>query len=358
MDNFELVLVSENAEDGTSKDDETKKGFFIKKCVAIVGMTSKNGILYTEELVKSIMTQINENKVAGRFGHILPHESAYKYDIPDCIWVQAEMQDDKLIATASVISEQAQKYFSELKKHGGRIGTSIYGTSTKLAQDDKYILKGFVLESIDFASVNKVSLDTGDSIEINIVETVTGSDADDYDGESNGGIPLEEEKVMRTPEEILMGLTDEEVVSLRDYILSLYPIEESTKPPEEEPLAEMQTKLDESLGRITEMTQTISELELKANNATYQQIVSEYLATTWASCLKDESVAEFAQMLKKKVLIQGDIPQKVLENALNENKTLINLLIKGVMPNYIPDTNKKDLSNKDRISKARANTGI
>ncbi len=146
---------------------------FVIRPIAQVGRRSKNGVLYDQALVNSIREQINANRPGGIFGHIKPEDRATAHPQPQAYWIGAKQYGDKLWAKAYIADMERAKDIRRKKSLGSADGTSIYGTGEPVdLPDGARRLNNFVLESLDFAPLDRASLDMGK--EMYITSEMTG----------------------------------------------------------------------------------------------------------------------------------------------------------------------------------------
>lgn len=138
------------------------KPTFVTRPIAQVGRTSKNGILYDQALIDSIREQINANHPGGIFGHIKPEDRATAHPQPQAYWIGAKQIGDKLYAKAYIADPERAADIRRKKALNSADGTSIYGTGVpEDLPGGARRLNKFVLESLDFAPVDRASLDMG-----------------------------------------------------------------------------------------------------------------------------------------------------------------------------------------------------
>ncbi len=135
---------------------------FVIRPIAQVGRVSKNGILYDQALVDSIREQIITRHPGGIFGHIKEEDRSTAHPQPQAYWIGAKQYGDKLYAKAYIADPERAADIRRKKALGSADGTSIYGPGDKVAgKDGAFLLRNFTLESLDFAPVDRASLDMG-----------------------------------------------------------------------------------------------------------------------------------------------------------------------------------------------------
>lgn len=138
------------------------KPTFVVRPIAQVGRTSKNGILYDQALIDSIREQIVQNHPIGIFGHIKEADRATAHPTPQAYWIGAIQYGDKLYAKAYIADMERAADIRRKKALNSADGTSIYGTGIQHQHPDGTIsMTKFTLESLDFAPVDRASLDMG-----------------------------------------------------------------------------------------------------------------------------------------------------------------------------------------------------
>lgn len=135
---------------------------FVVRPIAQVGRTSKNGIQYDQALVSSLAEQINTNHPIGIFGHIKDEDRSTAHPLPQAYWVGAKQYGKKLYAKAYIADPARAADIRKKKALNSADGTSIYGGGKKIkGEDGATLLREFHLESLDFAPVDRASLDMG-----------------------------------------------------------------------------------------------------------------------------------------------------------------------------------------------------
>lgn len=137
--------------------------FYVTLKIAEVGRTSKNGVLYDQELVDSIERQIMSKRPPGIFGHIPTQNRDTEHRMPVGFWIGAIREGRTLWGEAYIRDREAAAYIKDLMTMNNGLGTSIYGTSqVETTSDGKKRLRDFDLEQIDFVSpATRASLDMG-----------------------------------------------------------------------------------------------------------------------------------------------------------------------------------------------------
>lgn len=127
------------------------------------GAVSKNGLLYDEDLISSVESQINDKRPGGTWGHLKEEERSTAYPIPHAMWVGAKRVGESLWAKAYIAPGPQREHIRRLRAVNGKIATSIYGQGSYEATGDKGVrrLRNFSLESLDFAPPERAALQYG-----------------------------------------------------------------------------------------------------------------------------------------------------------------------------------------------------
>lgn len=134
--------------------------FYVTLPVARVGEASANGLLYDEELVEAIESQMVGK--GGIMGHIKPDERDTSFPIEDADWVGARRDGSTLWGKAYIPPGEAREYIRRLMARGGKLATSIYGRGNREAvRDGVHRMRGFLLESLDLAPADRAALKLG-----------------------------------------------------------------------------------------------------------------------------------------------------------------------------------------------------
>lgn len=144
------------AEDFVGENGE--RPTFIELKIAESGRKSKEGLLYDDALVDTIVEQINRKRVGGIFGHTNP-ENPYENPEPKVMWVGAIREGNTAWAKGWVREMNTARWVQDIKRVGGTVGTSIWGRGAKELKDNAVRLKKFVLERLDLTDdVERASL--------------------------------------------------------------------------------------------------------------------------------------------------------------------------------------------------------
>jgi len=124
------------------------------------GAISKNGLLYDDDLISSVESQINDKRPGGTWGHLKEEDRNTAYPIPHAMWVGAKRVGESLWAKAYIAPGPQREHIKRLRAVNGKIATSIYGQGSYEATGDKGVrrLRNFSLESLDFAPPERAAL--------------------------------------------------------------------------------------------------------------------------------------------------------------------------------------------------------
>lgn len=127
------------------------------------GAVSKNGLLYDDDLISSVESQINDKRPGGTWGHLKEEDRSTAYPIPPAMWVGAKRVGESLWAKAYIAPGPQREHIKRLRAMNGKIATSIYGQGSYEATGDKGVrrLRNFSLESLDFAPPERAALQYG-----------------------------------------------------------------------------------------------------------------------------------------------------------------------------------------------------
>lgn len=140
-----------------------EKPFHIVLPVARVGEVSANGLLYDEELVGSIETQLPG--LGGIRGHQRDEDLQYAFPLDAVHWVGHKRVGETLWAKGYVPPGQNREDLRLRKARGGGIGTSIFGEAVKEfgthGKRRVWKAKNFQMEQLDLGAGKQVSLKLG-----------------------------------------------------------------------------------------------------------------------------------------------------------------------------------------------------
>lgn len=120
-----------------------------------IGAKSRNGYHYGEQAVRSVVSQINEKRPEGRWGHLKKEDRATHYEPAAVRWVGAIVDESGLAwGKAHLITEQAKRHFHAARSAKARVGTSLYGIADLNGQN----VVGINLETIDIADPERVGI--------------------------------------------------------------------------------------------------------------------------------------------------------------------------------------------------------
>lgn len=136
--------------------------FFVTIPIAEAGAVSANNRLYDAAFVQDLARQVMEQAPTGQMGHLAPGERDHAYPLPAVHWVGATQQGQTLWGKGYVPPGAVRDHIRRLKSTNGKLATSIYGTATTEPDPPSGALrvKGFRLESIDFAPPARAGVPT------------------------------------------------------------------------------------------------------------------------------------------------------------------------------------------------------
>lgn len=160
--NFPDVDIAAGVDMEALKELDASPFFATLPIVPEVGAISGNGLLYDDELVASLETQINEKRPGGIFGHLKEEERGTSFPLPSGLWVGAKRVGNTLWGKAYLPPGEGREHMRRIKALGGEIATSIYGKGTfEKVRDGVRRLTDFKLESLDFAPPARAALGYG-----------------------------------------------------------------------------------------------------------------------------------------------------------------------------------------------------
>jgi len=255
--------------------------FFVSlPIVPQVGAVSKNGLLYDETLVESVLQQINAKRPGGIFGHLRDEDRATAFPIPSGMWVGAKREGNQLWAKAYIPPGAARDHMRRLKAIGGQISTSIYGQGKYVATEKKGVrrLIDFDLESLDFAPPQRAALSSG------AVPNVTSE------------IQQEENPDM-TKEELLRTLTVAEIPAA--LCRQIIQAEGNTQN-----IAELSTQLADRDTLITELQTSVGEFRRREFESAIDKRVAELTAWQVVGDAAKAKMEAFRRTLKSRIVAE------------------------------------------------------
>jgi hypothetical protein len=131
------------------------EAFFVTLPVAKIGARSRNGRVYGEAAVQSLVEQINARRPEGHWGHLDDDERSTRYEAPAVRWLAAILDEMGTVWAKCVpVTPEAREHFRIAQAANAVVGTSIYGTAI-LDGDEVVALE---LESIDLADPARVGI--------------------------------------------------------------------------------------------------------------------------------------------------------------------------------------------------------
>jgi len=135
--------------------------FFLTLEVGRANVVSSNNLLFDDEMVDTIVHQINTRGVEGIMGHLRFEDLDSAYPVSDVHWIGAIRQGDKAWAKGYIpkTAVAQREHFRIIKASNGKAATSIFGLA-RLEQLDGGINKAhdFQLEQLDLAPYTRAAL--------------------------------------------------------------------------------------------------------------------------------------------------------------------------------------------------------
>lgn len=146
--------------DPSEYDENTR---FVTLPLMPIGAKSRNGRTYGEQVVRSIVDQINQKRPEGGWGHLAEQERSTRYDPPALRWVGAMLDTDGMAwGKAIPMTPTATEHLVGAKKARARVGTSIYGTATLKGNE----VVAIDLQKIDLADPARVGIQEAAAVPI------------------------------------------------------------------------------------------------------------------------------------------------------------------------------------------------
>lgn len=146
---------------------------FVTLPIAEVGAKSKNGRIYGQAQVESIVQQINAHRNGGNKGHLRADERSSKFDLPVLQWVGAMLDSNGKAYGKAYIPKYAsdvREYIKNAKATRSRIATSIYGTATMNGD----AVDKLEIESIDLADPFRAGVSAAVAVPVITTEMKNG----------------------------------------------------------------------------------------------------------------------------------------------------------------------------------------
>jgi hypothetical protein len=264
---------------------EKRKPTFVTLQIAEIGRKSDGGIIYDEELVDSIVEQINRKRIGGIFGHV---DASKPYEIPEpqVMWVGAKREGNTAWAKAWVRDGKAARWVNDIKRVGGTIGTSIWGFSGKKVKDavnQAVRLKDFNLQRLDLADdVERASLRMNGAFAVTAEFKV-----DEHQEEIVDTSTVAEFLSALTPEQIMELLPDAKRTAVSEMVAAKMDLNPSARA-----VAELRGELDSATSLIAELKydveqkdKALAEFRAKEEEATIREALRK--ATPWNITTED-----------------------------------------------------------------------
>lgn len=123
-----------------------------------IGAVAKDGTIFAQPFVESLVQQVNDKHTEGRWGHYDPWEANFSYDPPAIRWLAAVIDEKTGLAWGKLVplTETAKNHFLLADMTKSRVGSSLWATD--LAYDENDALVYGRLLSIDIASPDRVGV--------------------------------------------------------------------------------------------------------------------------------------------------------------------------------------------------------
>ena len=292
------------------KDD--KDPFFVTLPVARAGAVSKNGLQHDDDLVNSVIEQINSRGVFGITGHIKEGERDTAYPIPTVYWIGAMRVGKDAVAKGyipPIAGAEMREHFRVLKATGGEAATSLYGTAVREMEGarKKWHAKDLNLEQIDLAPYKRAALPMGDwSITAEMEQETTEQEADKM-----------ADKPTRI-EEISQELRNEVIAEFKkeqEYEQAIQAVGR---------VAELETTNGELVTRVAELETTAKELteqneQMKAQVAEHQRAA---FGVTIDRLISEQVKLESLRPVVKRLLV-AELAEDTEEAAIASLKELL-----------------------------------
>lgn len=295
-----------NVADLTKGDNDA---LFVSLPVAEIGVTSRNGLYYDEKLVSEIEKQINEKRPNANFGHIKDQDRDTVFDVPAGIWVGAIREGKKLWGKAYILPGEENTYIRKLKAVGGSVATSIYGRgSIVVDKEGRKRAASFILESLDFGSKDRVSLD------INPQMVLTTEFVDNKESKKDTKKMSDKLDVTQLRKEDAAGLPQE----VKDAVLKEF----EAASQELDKISELTFTIEQKDKTIAEYEKEIKEYRAERFSADLKVKIAE--ALNWDVSTADEKAVAALEALKTNlnravlVRLNGDLDTKKIERYITE----------------------------------------
>jgi hypothetical protein len=251
--------------------------FHVTLPILEVGRVSLNGLLYDEELVSSIETQLQKG-ADGIGGHISDDKLATSYPVAEVYWIGHKREGNVTWAKGYIPPSERRNDIRRKKANNGTVGTSIFGNAVREAATvpgkKAYRAKDFELDTLDLAPGKRASL------------------------RMNRGFTITKEMENSDQEEAIMPELD------KKQVISELTVGEIPTHLREQIIQEAKVQADAA--RVSELTSRISELENEVKEmADYKSIVAEIRGTIGKDTDTVQIVTEYHNMATKLAEILG-----------------------------------------------------
>ncbi len=229
--------------------------FHITLAIAESGRTSANGLIYDEELVKRIESQLSGS--GGIRGHLSDEELSTAYPVDEVSWIGHQRVNQTLWAKGYIPRGATREDIRRKMATGGQIGTSIFGScQVEEAEEQQWRAVDFELESLDLVPAKRASLRMSGEFAITRELKSGEIEAGDRDRE---GEPVEIKSIQKTQEE--KTVPDKAEKSKKDIIAELT-VGDIPQTIREQIIKDAQVKAD--AGRVAELEKQSAELQAEA----------------------------------------------------------------------------------------------
>lgn len=190
----------------TDKAQETEP-FFLTLPVAAVDRISRNGLIYTSELVQDMADQINSNTPEGIMGHLKDEDTSSAYPLPAIYWVGSMLDEAGTLWAKGFIPSfrpEVRDHYRSLKAMNAKVGTSLFGQAHLEAAEEgdypegSYFAREFELDTLDLVPHNRAALQMGSGAQITSQMFGTEEKPEKHETIEEDESPMEREEVIQT----------------------------------------------------------------------------------------------------------------------------------------------------------------
>lgn len=260
------------------------KPFFVTLPVARLGEVSENGLLYDEELVTAIESQMVGR--GGIMGHLKEADRPTAFPVEDVDWVGMQRVGNTSWAKGYIPPGEAREFVRRLMARGGKLATSIYGPMRREPlRNGTWRAREFRLESLDLAPADRAALRLGGEFAV----------TSEMETES------EQEQDMPTKDEILAELTAQELPGgLREQVIAEYQAQARTT----ETIAELEQSVSDRDTVISELRGQLTQVREREFDSALTGIVAEFVTLSATSEQGKTRVDALRRMFRGQVLAE------------------------------------------------------